>query len=115
MKYSPEEAKNFSLATYDDTAQTLKELRESEPLEKNRLFNSKEREFFFDIFKDEIDEGIESLPAHVVREKLSEDVIKFYTVELKRADGVVINRIKSTVLSHIQSINKIRNKRKRKN
>ena len=110
MKKNIEEINNFQPLEADTPTRILMDLRMKSARGHKKLFNSEERKYLFSIFREEIDDGIEDIPSSRIREKLSNYVIKFYCKELNKNEGIVVNRIRSTIRSHILALNKKKRK-----
>ncbi|KAL7635268.1 UNVERIFIED_CONTAM: hypothetical protein RMT77_014255 [Armadillidium vulgare] len=110
MKKNIEEINNFQPLEADTPTRILMDLRMKSTRGHKKLFNSEERKYLFSIFREEIDDGIEDIPSSRIREKLSNYVIKFYCKELNKNEGIVVNRIRSTIRSYILALNKKKRK-----
>lgn len=106
MKKNIEEINNFQPLEADTPTRILMDLRKKTERGYNKLFNSEERNYLFSVFREEIDCGEENISSSRIRDKLGTYVIKFYCKELKQNEGIVVNRIRSTIRSHILSLKK---------
>lgn len=104
MRMDANEIKDFTIFSADTPTKKFMELRNGPRIGKN-IFNEGERKYLFEIFKEEIENGAVNISASVIREKLGTLVVRFYSQEFNLAEGITINRIRSTLKSRIISAN----------